>query len=99
MVVIVMENGSSRLRGELTRWMLETKPGVYVGNMSAMVRNRLWQKICEEKPEIHTLMIYSASCEQGFRMEMHGDPRRRVVDMDGLQLIQFNNQETENPYS
>lgn len=89
MIVIVMENGSPRLRGELTRWVLEAKPGVYVGNVSAMVREKLWQKICSETPEINALLIYSASSEQGFRMEMHGDPRRQVVDMEGLQLIRF----------
>lgn len=96
MVVIVMENGSPRLRGELTRWVLEAKPGVYVGNVSAMVRERLWKKICGEKPEVNALLIYSASCEQGFRMEMHGDPRRRVIEMEGIQLIKCVDQTNKN---
>ena len=46
MVVIVIDNASAKLRGELTKWLLEVKPGVFVGKVSAMVRERLWDKIC-----------------------------------------------------
>ena len=88
MTVIVMETAPEKLRGELTRWLLETKPGVFVGSVSALVREKLWQKICGEVPAIHALLVYSASNEQGFHMEMHGDPTRRVVEMEGIQLIQ-----------
>ena len=33
MVVIVIDNAPEKLRGELTRWLLETKPGVFVGKI------------------------------------------------------------------
>lgn len=87
MVVIVTEKAPPRLRGELTRWMMETKPGVFVGKISAMVREKLWQKICEEEPVVSAVMIYSAANEQGFSMQMHGEPQRQVVELEGLQLI------------
>jgi CRISPR-associated protein Cas2 len=48
MVAIIMESVPVGLRGELTRWMLELKSGVFMGTISARVREKLWQKICSE---------------------------------------------------
>ena len=87
MVVIVIDNAPTKLRGTLTRWLLETKPGVFVGKVSAMVREKLWEKVCEDRRQTGALMLYSADTEQGFRIEMIGDPKRAVTDIDGIQLI------------
>lgn len=87
MVVIVMENASEGIRGELTRWFLEVKAGTFVGNISAAVRQRLWSKVCDCPDAGAALMIFSAQTEQGFAIEMCHEPRRSVVDMEGLTLI------------
>ena len=97
MTVIVMETAPEKLRGELTRWMLEAKPGVFVGTLSALVRDKLWKKICGEIPVIPALLVYTASNEQGFQFEMNGDPRRRVIEMEGLQFIKVVDTETHKP--
>jgi len=34
-------------------------------------------------------MVFSASNEQGFSMQMHGEPQRQVVDLVGLQFIKY----------
>lgn len=49
MIVLVIETASEKLRGELTRWFMEAKPGIFVGNASKVVRDILWKKICEDK--------------------------------------------------
>lgn len=87
MLVIVTENAAEKLRGELTRWLLEVKAGVFVGKTSAAVREKLWEKVKQDREISGALLLYSADTEQGFRIELHGDPRRTVVDLDGLQLI------------
>lgn len=87
MVVIVIENAPAKLRGELTRWLLETKPGVFVGKVTAAVREKLWEKVCFDPVSTGALLLYSADTEQGFRIEMCGDPKRAVIDIDGIQLI------------
>lgn len=87
MIVIVMDNAPEKLRGELTRWLLETKPGVFVGKVSAAVRERLWEKVCADEKRTGGLLLYSSDTEQGFRIEMCGDPKRSVIDIDGVQLI------------
>lgn len=83
------DNAVVRLRGELTRWLLEVKPGVFVGRISASVRDRLWDKVKQEKEAVGALLVYSADTEQGFQVEIFGDPKRDVVDLDGVQLIRI----------
>ena len=48
MIVLIVERAPASLRGEVTRWLLETQPGVFVGHVSAMVRDKLWDKVCED---------------------------------------------------
>ena len=87
--MLVTDNAVVRLRGELTRWLLEVKPGVFVGRISASVRDRLWDKVKQEKEAVGALLVYSADTEQGFQVEIFGDPKRDVVDLDGVQLIRI----------
>ena len=88
MTVLILENVSVGFRGEVTQWLLEIKPGVYVGNISAAVRQRLWKKIQGNVSEGAALIIYSAANEQGFEMDMCHTPERRVIDLEGLYLIE-----------
>lgn len=87
MTVLILENVSPGFRGEVTQWLLEVKSGVYVGNISAAVRERLWEKVKKNVDTGAGLLIYSAQTEQGFKMEMCNTPQRRVVDLDGLYLV------------
>ena len=89
MTVLVMENVSPSLRGECTRWLLEIKAGVFLGTISAAVRERLWALVQERSEGGECLIAYSANNEQGFCMEIWGNPRRTIVDFDGLQLIKI----------
>lgn len=87
MIVLVMDNAPANLRGELTKWLLEVKPGVFAGKISALVRQKLWERICNNKNVAGAVLLYSMNNEQGFSMEMHGTPYRKVVNINGLQLI------------
>ncbi|MEI8259518.1 MAG: type I-E CRISPR-associated endoribonuclease Cas2e, partial [Deltaproteobacteria bacterium] len=42
LIVIVVERATPGLRGQLTRWMLEVRAGVFVGTLSSRVRDKLW---------------------------------------------------------
>lgn len=87
MVVIVLERVPPSLRGELTRWMLELRPGVFVGKVSAMVRDRLWEMVCRGMKGGAGLLVHTADNEQGFAIRFWGETSRSVVDFDGLWLI------------
>ena len=84
--MLVIETASPALRGELCKWMLEAKPGVFVARMSAVVREALWEKVKHDSAARGALLIYSFPSEIGFRIEMHGEPTRSILDLDGLQL-------------
>lgn len=87
MVVMILERVPPGLRGELTRWFLEPKAGVFVGRVSAMVRDRLWEKACGQAKDGGCTMIYSSDNEQGYRISSWGKTTRSVEDFDGLLLI------------
>jgi CRISPR-associated protein Cas2 len=87
MVVFLLEKVPTSLRGEITRWMLELRPGVFVGNVSALVREKLWEMICQKLKGGAVTLLQSAANEQGYKIRTFGDTTRKVKDFDGLQLI------------
>jgi CRISPR-associated protein Cas2 len=87
MVVIILEKVSASLRGELTRWMIEPHTGVFVGHVSGMVRDRLWDKCCRQSKNGGVVQLWSTNNEQRFSVRTWGSTQREVVDFEGLQLI------------
>lgn len=87
MVVMILERVPVRLRGELTRWLLQPKAGVFVGRVSALVREKLWDKALRAKGTGGVVLIYSSNTEQGFAIRTYGPTSRSVEDFDGLWLI------------
>ena len=87
MVVMVLDRVPTALRGELTRWMLELKAGVFVGTLSADVRERLWKLAVEKSKGGALFLIHPARNEQRFAIRSHGSTSREMVSMEGLQLI------------
>ena len=72
MVVLILERVPPGLRGELTRWLLEPRAGVFVGRISAAVRDRLWEKACGQSQAGGCVLIHSSDNEQGFRIRSWG---------------------------
>ena len=87
MVLMVLERVPRSLRGELTRWMLELKTGVFIGNPSAMVRDRLWDKACRNMRNGSGVLVHTTDSEQGFAIRYWGEPSREIVDFEGLSLV------------
>ena len=89
MLVIVLENASSRLRGRLAVWLLEVRAGVYVGNYSRRIREQIWTHVVEGIEDGNALMIWRSSAEAGFEFVTLGTNRRKPVELDGVQLVSF----------
>ncbi len=87
MVVLFVEHVPPALRGQLSRWLIEPRAGVFVGSVSAMVREKLWEMLCKKAPQSGATLIYNAKTEQGFAVRTFGDTTRKVVDLEGIALI------------
>lgn len=87
MLVMVTEAVPERLRGQLSLCMVELQTGVFVGRVTPVVRDQLWALALKLAGVGRVVQAWSESSEQGFRMRMHGDGRRSVVDLDGIQLV------------
>lgn len=87
MVVMIMENVPPGLRGELSRWLIEPHPGVFVGHVNAMVRDKLWEMCCKQSRDGGIIQMWSVNNEQRFAVRVHGETRREIVDYDGLLLV------------
>lgn len=89
MLVIVLENAPPRLRGRLAVWLLEVRAGVYVGNYSRRVRERIWANVEQGIEDGNAVMVYRSSAEAGFEFKTLGPNRRISSDFDGVQLVSF----------
>ncbi len=74
------------LRGDLTKWFQEIDTGVYVGNVSARVRDLLWKRICERCGSGRAIMVFSARNEQGYSFYIY-NTAWKPVEFDGIVLL------------
>ena len=86
MTVIVLTGCKSSLRGDLTKWLLEIDTGVYIGNISARIRDELWKKISDNISNGRALMLFNARNVQGYAFKLL-NAKRIPTDFDGLNLI------------
>lgn len=89
MVLMVLENVPESLRGELARWLIEPHPGVFLGDVNAMVRDKLWAKCAKRLRDGGMLQAWTTNTEQGFDMRCLGNVRREIVDYEGLKLVRI----------
>lgn len=87
MTVVLLERTRPSLRGQLTRWMLEVHAGVFVGTLSARVRDELWTLIEKRVGKGSAMMVQTAQNEQGFSIRTLGTGSRTLFDIDGLTLV------------
>lgn len=87
MTVLLIERAPASLRGHITRWMLEVDAGVFVGTLSARVREKLLSFAAEKLRGGAAVCIHRAQNEQGFAIEVVGKRSRMLADFDGLALI------------
>ena len=68
--------------------MIEPRAGMFLGRMTARVRDELWEKAVKSRKEGACLQVWSAPTEQGFAFRVIGDASRQLVELEGLHLVQ-----------
>lgn len=89
MLVIVTESVPDRLRGYLSRWLLEIRAGVYIGDYSRRVREMLSKSLADNIESGNAVIAWSINNESGFDFETYGTNRRIPLVIDGLKLVSF----------
>lgn len=87
MTVVCLTNCPPRLRGDLTKWLMEINTGVYVGRISARIRDELWKRITENIRPGQATMVFHAAGEQHMDFRVH-NTTWKPVDYDGIKLMQ-----------
>lgn len=86
MIVVALSSCSPSLRGDLTKWMIEISTNVYVGRMSARVRDHLWDRIVKSSKTGKAVMVFGKDNEQHFDFRVHNSDWK-PIDLDGLVLM------------
>ena len=89
MTVLILQSAPTGLRGELSRWMIEPRAGVFVGTISALVREKLWTKAMKASLEGGGILIYRSPTEQGFAVRTFGETSREMVNLEGIMLVRI----------
>lgn len=86
MIVLTLTDCPSALRGDLTKWLQEINTGVYVGQVSARVRDEIWERVCENAKSGRATMVFSTNNEQHMDFRVHHSSWE-PIDFDGLKLM------------
>ncbi len=87
LMLFITENVAAKLRGELTRWLLQLKPGVFLGTLSTRVGEKLWKRIQKNRDKGSAIWVRSMNNEQRFEIKTCGNTHWNLSDFDGIQLI------------
>lgn len=86
MVVLVLSAAPASLRGALTRWLMEVSPGVFVGHLSARVREQVWELVRAYLGDGRALLVWSTRSEQHYSVASLGH-EREPVDVEGCLVM------------
>ena len=86
MIVITLTDCPLSLRGDLTKWLIEINTGVFVGKVSARVRDNLWNRVVENVKNGKATMVFNTNNEQHMDFRIH-QSENEIIDFDGLKLV------------
>lgn len=86
MIVITLTDCPISLRGDLTKWLLEINTGVFVGRVSARIRDNLWKRIIDNVKNGRATLVYNTNNEQHMDFRIHNSTND-IIDFDGLKLV------------
>jgi CRISPR-associated protein Cas2 len=87
MDVMILEKVPILLRGELSRWLTPVGGGVYVGRVSALVRDELWALAETKAGQGRVIQIWQTRGEPGYALRVHGLVGSQLIDLEGLPMI------------
>lgn len=88
MIVIDVENAPYKIRGMLTRRLLEVRAGLFVGSLSKRATEQLWEEVIIANPTA-AFLAFPAKNELGVGIISIGNHQYKVEDNFGLPLVKY----------
>ena len=86
MVVIVLTACPAGVRGDLSRWLEEISPGVFVGHLNHRLREKVWNRVKEGAGSGRALLVWSTRGAQRIHYDAFGHAWL-PTDFEGLVLM------------
>lgn len=88
MIVLDVEGVPDKIRGVLSRRLLEIRAGLFVGSLSKRATEQLWDDLVAGNPAA-ALLAYPAKNELGVGVISVGKHRYQIADNFGFPLVRF----------
>jgi len=85
-ILLDLDGAPAKLTGIVKRYLVEIRPCVFVGKLSARTAEQLWEQVVALSPKA-AIMAYPARNELGVGFKTYGRSRFQILDCDGLPLI------------
>lgn len=86
MIVLSLTDCPASLRGDISKWLVEINTGIFVGRVSARVRDRLWERVCDSIKNGHATLVFTARNEQHMDFRVYNSTWE-PIDFDGIKLM------------
>lgn len=86
MIVVILSRCPQSLRGDLTKWLIEVDTLVFVGKITARIKDLLWKRIVDSCEDGKATMVFESTNEQRFDfVSINSD--WHPIDCDGFRLM------------
>ncbi|MCR5260000.1 MAG: type I-E CRISPR-associated endoribonuclease Cas2e [Desulfovibrio sp.] len=88
MLVVIANDLPPAVRGRMKLWFIEPRANVFVSGVKDSVAEHVINYLFENCQDKSGLLIFRRISETpGYRIYGRGDPKRRVIELSGLQLV------------
>ena len=88
MLVVIANDLPPAVRGRMKLWFIEPRANVFVSGIKDSVAKHVIDYLFENCPDRSGLLVFQRISEApGYRIYGRGDPKRRLMEISGLQLV------------
>lgn len=88
MVVVIANDIPPAVRGRLKLWFVEPRPNVFVSGIKDYVADTVIKYLLDSCPPQSGLLVFQRTNQAPYyRIWGAGDPKKKIAEIDGLQLI------------
>ena len=87
MITIVSIAAPEAVKGFTSRYLIEVSSSLFVGTLSAKVRDNLWSFIEDNIRSGRAVMMYNTNSAQGYEILATKSSSRELVEPDGVTLV------------